>query len=300
MTPDIKGSICPVCGGQGLFALSSPDRNRGIKGGPFHYHRCNECRSLYCVNPPKNMGAHYPADYYTLPRSREELAGWAVHEKYKTDLLTQFIDRGSLIEIGPANGAFALLAKDIGFDVTVIEVDKHCAEFIQSVLNIRAIHASDEIQALASAGPADAIAMWQVLEHLSHPAEVLKAAAQTLRPEGVLIVATPNPMALQFRILGKAWVHLDAPRHVVLIPLATIEKLAVSAGLEPIYVTVTDAGSISWNEFGWKYSLALCFQHPRAKRVAGMLAQAICKGAAPLERMKSLATSYTIVFRRVA
>jgi 2-polyprenyl-3-methyl-5-hydroxy-6-metoxy-1,4-benzoquinol methylase len=244
------------------------------------------------------MGAYYPTDYYTLPRSRQELAQWAVHEKFKAELLVKFIDRGSLIEIGPSNGAFALLAQELGFDVTAIEVDLRCAEFIQNVLNIRAIHTVDEVQALASAGPADAIAMWQVLEHLSRPADVLRTAAQVLRPGGILIVATPNPMALQFRLLGKAWTHLDAPRHVVLMPRTAVETISRRAGLEPIYFTVTDAGSISWNDFGWKYSLTPFFRHHRAKRLAGLFARLVGVCAAPLERVASLATSYTIVFRR--
>jgi len=35
------------------------------------------------------------------------------------------------------------------------------------------------------------------------------------------VIAAPNPQAFQFGLMGRYWTHLDAPRHLHLIPAAT-------------------------------------------------------------------------------
>ena len=60
--------------------------------------------------------------------------------------------------------------------------------------------------------------MWHVIEHLRRPWEVIERAAANLQDGGVLAIATPNPRALQFKLLRRRWAHLDAPRHLFLIP----------------------------------------------------------------------------------
>ena len=60
--------------------------------------------------------------------------------------------------------------------------------------------------------------MFQIIEHLIDPWDTLQAAAESLLPGGVLVVATPNPGAFQFRFLRGRWTHVDAPRHTALIP----------------------------------------------------------------------------------
>ena len=72
---------------------------------------------------------------------------------------------------------------------------------------------------------------------------------------------------------------------------------AGKAGFEPLEVTAADAGSVSWNVFGWEYSLMNLCTRPRAKRIARRLGIYLSRAMAPVERIRSLATSYTAVFR---
>lgn len=247
---------------------------------------------------PNDLRRYYEEQYHSIPESLQALERSAeAHERFKIELLQSFKTGGRVIEIGPGTGGFAWLAKRAGFDVTAIEVSARACAFISGTVGVRVIHANDEISALQAEEPADAIVMWQVLEHLANPFGILQAVVKTLRPGGVLIVATPNPEALQFRLLGPRWVHLDAPRHLQLIPASLLSRRAEALGLTEVWTTTRDAGTLLWNRFGWERSL----RNLAASRVpvswtdrAGRL---IAWCVAPLERPFPFATSYTTVYK---
>ncbi|GIT65471.1 MAG: hypothetical protein Ct9H300mP23_10980 [Nitrospinota bacterium] len=43
-------------------------------------------------------------------------------------------------------------------------------------------------------------------------------------------MAAPNPQAWQFHIMGKLWPHLDAPRHLYLLPAEVLTEYAKTLG----------------------------------------------------------------------
>lgn len=247
---------------------------------------------------PGDLGRYYDRDYHMLPDSIEALARSAeVHEQFKIDILKPLKPGGRLIEVGPGAGGFALLAKRAGFDVNVIDLSKTACDWISSTLGVRAIHTADEVQSLEREQPADVIALWQVLEHLPKPLELLKVAAARLRPGGILLVAAPNPHALQLKLFRQYWTHLDCPRHVVLISPRELVSVASANGLTALWVTMTDRGSLYWNQFGWEYSLRNLFgtgaPSDRIRRYAALAG----RFAAPIEERFGCGTTFTAAFR---
>lgn len=180
----------------------------------------------------------------------EDLASAAELERYKIDIVTRFVKNGKLLEIGPASGGFACLAKQAGFDVEVIEMNKECCEFLEGKLGVRVINSHNEQEALAKLEQKSVIALWQVIEHLRDPFGLLTEACNKILSGGILVIAAPNPDALQFRILGRHWVHVDAPRHVYLIPQNVLVEKAKAMGMKLVFATTNDVGSIGWNKFG--------------------------------------------------
>jgi SAM-dependent methyltransferase len=61
----------------------------------------------------------------------------------------------------------------------------------------------------------DLVRMNHVLEHLYHPADVLRSLQRKMRKGGQLHIATPNNRSITFRIFRSYWFGAD-PRHVVL------------------------------------------------------------------------------------
>ena len=65
-------------------------------------------------------------------------------------------------------------------------------------------------ETLAELPPSRVIAAWHVLEHVPRPWALVDAAADNLESGGALVIATPNPRAFGFGVLGGRWPHVDA------------------------------------------------------------------------------------------
>lgn len=245
---------CPWCGAEAQAAFVARDRNRELSPQPFRYRRCPACATLSLVDVPEDLSRFYPTSYYELPHA-QQLDGLVHAEEHKVRRIRAYVEPGRLVEIGPGAGVFAYAAKRAGFDVTAIEMDERAATHLRATIGVAAIHSDDPVAALADLPPSRAIALWHVVEHLPDPVALLIAAAENLEPGGVLAIATPNPQSLQFRLLGARWAHVDAPRHLFLIPLDTLTRRLAAAGLRRVDFVSDDPGGRHWNRFGWEYAL---------------------------------------------
>jgi hypothetical protein len=124
----------------------------------------------------------------------------------------------------------------------------------------------------------------------------LEAAAKNLRPGGVLALAVPNPQSLQFRLLRGRWAHVDAPRHLFLLPLRAVSGAVAEHGLELASATTADAAGRHWNRFGWEYALRRFPARRPSSRVSRTLAGVIDQSLSPVERRGLTGTTYSAVF----
>ncbi len=289
---------CPHCKKEGTLLFRVGDLNRGISRESFPYYSCADCRLIFLSPVPGNLGDYYPQDYYPLPATLEKLAAVAEGERYKLDIVRQFAQGGRLLEIGPAHGCFAYLAKEAGFAVEVIEMDEKCCRFLQDVVGVKVVQDDDPVAPLKNMGNFDVIVLWHVIEHLADPWPALDLLAAKLAPRGVMIIAAPNPDALQFRILGRFWAHVDAPRHLSLIPAALLQCHLERDGLKSVLATTNDPGGLGWNLFGWRESLMNLSQSALGKRLLGFAGRIIARVLRPIERGDARGSAYTIVFRK--
>ena len=294
-------ATCRFCGValDGPPALRVGDRNRRITGEVFDYLRCRACSTLFIPQVPEDLARYYPNDYHGFATLAELDANAAVHEAPKLALITEHVPpAGSLIEIGPGSGSFARAARNAGFTVTGIEMDERCCEYLESVAGVAAIHSDDPAAALANVPPAQVIAMWHVLEHVPDPLAVLGAAAARLDDGGLLIIAMPNPQALGFRLLRGRWAHIDAPRHLSLIPFAALRGTAATLGLSLVSVTTSDPAGRDWNRFAWEYALRRVPGSRPPTRSVRLLSRAIATAFAPVERRGLQGATYTALFAK--
>jgi SAM-dependent methyltransferase len=262
MTTDSAGGApaqCPLCGGGSVFAFAAGDRNHRTTHESFAYYRCRQCSTVFLASPPDDLGLYYTNDYHPFdregqPRWRHD-SGLLAAEAWRVGTLQDLVSPGTLIDVGAGAGGFAAAAHSAGFDVTAIEMDRECCEFMEAKLGVRAIATNQPIAALRAQPPARVVAFWHVLEHLPQPAEALSAAADALEPGGVLAIAVPNPDSIQFRLLRTRWAHLDAPRHVCLMPVAALVEHARSLGLELLLRTTSDPSGVACTVHGWVSAL---------------------------------------------
>jgi SAM-dependent methyltransferase len=292
---------CPYCGTVASVAYRAADYNKRMSNEVFEYFRCPKDGFIFISPTPLDLGKYYPPSYYDLPGDEVELARIAERlQQWKLDVVTQVAHPGGLLEIGPAYGLFAFLAKRAGFDVTGIEMDPRCCQFLRDTVGIEVVETSDTLAALEGLDLFDVIVMWQVIEHIPDPWKTLSAVAKRLAPGGVLILDTPNPNAFQFRVLGHRWAHLDAPRHVCLIPAELMTEHLVSEGLTPELLTASNASANGFNGFGWAYSFQNLIGENPIGRLSNYAGRALAKLLIPIERTGWRGSTYTGIFRKQA
>jgi SAM-dependent methyltransferase len=295
-------AACPFCGGPGARMLDAWDRNRETTRERFAYARCQTCGTVFLVDPPADLGRYYADDYYEFGPDGEP--AWKTDEPrlqaaaHRIDLLRAHVDPGRLIEIGAGTGAFATAAQSAGFEVSAIEMSERCCRYLSEHEGIDAICSDRPLEAIASLPPARVVALWHVLEHLPNPAEVLTRVVEKVEPGGVLALAVPNPRSLQFRVLRTRWVHLDAPRHLCLMPPAALIGRGRDLGLTDVALSTNDPDGLACNFFGWVGALR---RHPAIGRTPDLIshsARAIERTLAPLERTGDRGAAVTILMRK--
>lgn len=283
---------CPLCASRSQPAFDTTDRNRHVDETVFHYRRCAGCQVIYLANPPEDLARYYVSDYHRIPTATEvELS--SAREAYKVGMLQGHLAEGRIVDVGPSFGGFPYLAQRAGYNVTAIEIDEACCRFIETVVGARAIHSGEPERALSQMSGLDAVTLWHSIEHLAEPWLTIRAAIQALRPGGVLIVATPNPEGIEARLLGRRWVHVDAPRHLFLIPAGALAARATSWGVETVLWTADDEEARRCNVLGWHHALRdLGMRGP----VTPLMAAAIERLLHPIERGVRAGSAYTSIF----
>lgn len=290
---------CPNCKAQSEPYFISKDYNRHVSNETFHHYRCPECELIFISPIPEDLGAYYPDTYHFVPDSVDYLEKASGHEHYKIEIVQRFARTGSLLEIGPSYGCFTYLAKKAGFSVDAIEMNARCCEFLHDIVGVHAINSDDPVQALRQAGPYDVIALWHVIEHLPNAWATLEAMCSRVKPGGYVVLAAPNPDAFQFQVMGRYWPHVDAPRHVMLIPMKLLVDRMERLGMKAELITTRDEGSLGWNTFGWEFFFGNLSSQRHVKRVLHHVGRLVAKLFAPIERREGKGSAYTMVFKKV-
>lgn len=285
---------CSCCGGTAAPAFSISDVNLRVDDRLFHYFQCASCGSYELANVPSDLGRYYPASYYAGidEHMERQAAGLA---QGQLDIFASRVPGPRLIEIGPGAGGLLRQAARAGFtDRTAIERDAGCCARLTAD-GVRAVQTDDAVEALARVDAADGVLMFHVIEHVDNPMELFDAAAAKVKSGGVLVVATPNPASLSFRVTKEYWLHVDAPRHLFLLPLELLTARALRNGLALEQVVTRDRMGLACDAAAWG-----TWAH---KTVGPRWAPALISAARRLirraERRGLRGSTYTAIFRRL-
>ena len=139
-----------------------------------------------------------------------------------------------VLDVGCASGAFPKAAADAGLSVIGVEPSKWLSEQgrINYGLDIRTGILSDHnFQSLNF----DLVTLWDVIEHLTDPTEVVADIHRLLKPSGLLVVNYPDYASWARRILGYKWpFFLNV--HLIYFTPKTITTFLESRGFEVIEI----------------------------------------------------------------
>jgi 2-polyprenyl-3-methyl-5-hydroxy-6-metoxy-1,4-benzoquinol methylase len=78
----------------------------------------------------------------------------------------------------------------------------------------------------------DYVQLNQVIEHLIHPQDQLRAIGSFLAKDGQVFISTPNSMSFSRFIFGRRWINWHVPYHQHHFSRKSLRQLAVNEGFE--------------------------------------------------------------------
>ena len=238
--PGIRWEVtgCPMCGGRKWSTvLEAPEA--GGTGSRFAVVRCGRC-DLCFTNPrpdPATIGRFYPADYQPHRprlRSRRPVHWWSglmASAGRRCGSRCNLPRQGQcrLLDFGCGNGSFLERMHRQGWQVLGIDVSEAAVEHLRGELGLPAVVGTLPHPELTPQS-FDVVTMWQSLEHVHQPLEVLRHARELLVPGGKLIASVPNIDSGPFRRFGPAWYGLELPRHLTHFSPGTLRRMCQRAG----------------------------------------------------------------------
>lgn len=150
----------------------------------------------------------------TLPNERSVARRFRRSKKFLeriSGLLQQSPTDIRLLDVGCSSGAFLAAAVKLGFRAEGVEPAAQAAATAQAAgLNVRQGLLQDVGYAQ---GQFDAITLFEVIEHLKQPLELLRECQRILRPGGIMLIGTGNAASWSMAAMGSRWEYLDIARH---------------------------------------------------------------------------------------
>jgi 2-polyprenyl-3-methyl-5-hydroxy-6-metoxy-1,4-benzoquinol methylase len=109
-----------------------------------------------------------------------------------------------VLDIGCAGGAFPVAANDFGFSVVGVEPSRWLAEQARSRYHLDIRSGPLEAQDFAPHS-FDLITLWDVIEHLTDPGQVVGRIHELLKKDGLLVVNYPDHSSYARRLMGMRW-----------------------------------------------------------------------------------------------
>lgn len=140
--------------------------------------------------------------------------------------LRRFINHGRLLEIGCATGEM-LIAARAAFDVTGIEADAGNHR-TASARGLKCFNGTLQAAHFSEAS-FDVAALYHVIEHVPSPRAELQELRRLIKPDGWLVLETPNIATPWFRVLGARWRQF-IPDHIFFFTPQTLTRLCEEQG----------------------------------------------------------------------
>lgn len=214
--------------------------------GEIQIVRCTHCGFLYRPSLPPDLLHFYNEDYY---RNKEEHeAQWAGTGDYVADrerLLRSFDEHiadlekirppGRLLDVGCATGFLLEAARRRGWEVVGLDISPYAVEYARKEFDLE-VHLGSIEEADFPENSFDAITTFEYIEHVPDPVSSLASMRSWLRPDGVLVMTTPNAGSWQARRHPQRFAGFLENRHLCYFTPSSLRRILRQTGLVPIEI----------------------------------------------------------------
>ena len=228
-----RNSKCPLCGGYGepywcyyiAVRVNCPKYFNPIRTWLY----CKKCHHLFSAEPTE-----YREDDMSLLHINHTKANPSRFPLYSR-ILNSF--RGSaqgnaLLEVGVGTGECVAAAKEMGYDVTGIDITKQNVDYVNNTFGLNVIHG--DFLNFPFKKLFDIIIMGDVIEHVNNPHDFIKKANELSHPGSVLWVSTPNFESTYTQLAGHSDPMRYEPSHCGYFSSKSLSNLLGAYGFDVI------------------------------------------------------------------
>jgi SAM-dependent methyltransferase len=146
--------------------------------------------------------------------------------------LEKHVARGKLLDVGCGPAFLLEAARERGWHATGVDPSPFSVARARK-LGFEAHEGMLEDLAMPDAS-FDAIALLQVVEHMTDPRPLLAECRRLLRPGGALVVATPNPQSVLAKVKRERFNYWIPPVHCAWYTPDALSKLLKRNGFAPV------------------------------------------------------------------
>lgn len=242
---------CRICGSEGEHrSYVAREMMLGLRS-EHRYFQCVDCECLQIEQVPNNLADYYPDHYYSyrapggsgnplqkaLTRMRDSyeitgknLPGRIMHllapnAKLATLRPLQLSQDARILDVGCGAGILLHALRETGFhNLLGIDPFNRADSVYPNGLRI------EKRDIFSEQGQWDLVMFHHSFEHLPDQQAHLRQAFKLLQPGGAALVRLPTVSSYVWQEYGVNWVQLDAPRHLYLHSLKSMERLAQQCG----------------------------------------------------------------------
>ena len=124
------------------------------------------------------------------------------------------------------------LARRRGFEVDGIDPSAWASDYARRKYGI-AVRRGTFDEASIEPGSFGVVTMIDIIEHVAHPGDAIRKAADILGPGGLLCLVTPNAGSFAARLAGRFWWHYR-PAHLAYFNRRSLETLLRRSGFSVV------------------------------------------------------------------
>ena len=200
----------------------------------FAYRECRQCHCLQIEEIPENLGEYYGEDYYSFQSPQlsdpQVIKDDVTEDREGTE--RKKLDMTSILDVGCGAGKFLQQLRSVGYG-NLRGCDPFLAHDIVYGEEIhiykKTIHEMD--------GKYDKIFFNDSFEHVTDPHEVMESVKRLINPGGIVRIAIPVFPNIAYDMFDGDWYQMDAPRHIFLHSVQSMELLAKLHGFRIVDVS---------------------------------------------------------------
>lgn len=162
--------------------------------------KCSNCSLTFVIRKNDISSAEDYFDIYNLEKYI------AYYQEFRNNsfrrhlnIIEQLVPKGAILDIGCSFGWFLKIARDFGWQPFGIEQSEEISKLARQVYNLNVL-CGDVESANHFNTYFQVITLWNALEHIAEPVNVLKFLYNKLTPGGLLVISVPNIDGLFSRI----------------------------------------------------------------------------------------------------